>query len=88
LIKNSKYKGGTDRLKKRLLREKIFEHKCYDCGITTWKNCVAPIELEHKNGDRFDNRIENLTLLCPNCHTFTTTYRGKNKGFKENIPPA
>jgi hypothetical protein len=38
-----------------------------------------PLELEHKNGNNTDNRIENLTLLCPNCHALTETYRGKNK---------
>ena len=79
LVENSTY-SSTYGLKNRLLEEKIFEHKCYDCGGIRWKDGLIPIELEHKNGNRFDNRIGNLTLLCPNCHTFTATYRGKNKG--------
>lgn len=77
LIKGSDY--NTHRLKNRLLKTGRFEHKCYDCNLTTWKDQPIPLELEHKSGDRFDNRIENLTLLCPNCHALTPTYRGKNK---------
>jgi hypothetical protein len=80
MVKNSTYKGGTDLLKRRLIRENIFERKCYNCKLTEWLKNPMPVELEHINGDRYDNRIENLTLLCPNCHTFTPTYRGKNKG--------
>lgn len=80
LVENTPYKGSTDTLKKRLIREGLFLHKCYDCGNTTWKNVPIPIELEHVNGNRFDCRIDNLTLLCPNCHALTKTYRGKNKG--------
>lgn len=37
-----------------------------------------PVELDHKNGDRFDNRFENLQILCPNCHSLQPTHRGKN----------
>jgi 5-methylcytosine-specific restriction endonuclease McrA len=39
----------------------------------------APIELDHINGNHHDNRLENLRILCPNCHAQTDTYRGKNK---------
>lgn len=79
LIKNSKYKGGSYKLKNKLLKEGHFEHKCYSCGLTEWMNNLIPLELEHKNGDNLDNSVENLTLLCPNCHDLTSTYRGKNK---------
>lgn len=64
--------------KKRLLKHGYFEHKCYKCNLTEWNNQPIPIELEHINGDRLDNRLENLTILCPNCHAQTDTYRGKN----------
>ena len=79
LVENSTYKGGTFLLKSRLLKERLFDHKCYRCNLSTWMSNPIPLELEHKNGNRFDNRMENLTLLCPNCHALTSTYRGKNK---------
>jgi hypothetical protein len=65
-------------LKQRLLDEGIFLYKCYCCGNTTWNEKIIPLELEHINGVSNDNRLENLTLLCPNCHAQTSTYRGKN----------
>jgi len=65
-------------LKKRLLKENYFEHKCYKCNLTEWNGKPIPIELEHISGDKLDNRLENLTILCPNCHAQTDTYRGKN----------
>ena len=80
LVENSTYKGGTNKLKQRLIRSGILKKKCYECQLTEWRGFPIPLELEHINGNRFDCRIENLTLLCPNCHTFTPTYRGKNKG--------
>lgn len=79
LIKDSIYGGGSHLLKKRLFKEKIFEKKCYRCGLTNWLGNELSLELEHINGDHFDNRIENLTILCPNCHSLTPTYRGKKK---------
>lgn len=69
----------SDKLKKRLLKENIKEYKCECCGITEWMGKPTPLELDHINGVRTDNRLENLRLLCPNCHAQTSTYRGKNK---------
>jgi hypothetical protein len=83
LVKNSTYGGGTYKLKNRLLKENIFEHKCYRCNNVDWLNNPIPLELEHINGDNTDNSRENLTLLCPNCHALTNTYRGKNKKHNE-----
>lgn len=77
LVENSDYKSF--KLKLRLLKENIFKHECSNCGLTTWLNLPIPLELDHINGVSTDNRLENLRLLCPNCHALTPTYRGKNK---------
>lgn len=82
MVKDTEWGGGSDRLKKRLIREKIFEKKCYNCNLTEWLNNPIPIELEHINGDKFDCRKENLTILCPNCHALTPTYRRRKNSLK------
>ena len=46
--------------------------------LKSWLGAKIPLELHHINGDNTDNRIENLQLLCPNCHALTDNYRGKN----------
>lgn len=51
------------------------EYKCSNCSISEWNKAHLVLELEHINGDRRDNRIENLTILCPNCHSQTRTFR-------------
>jgi hypothetical protein len=76
----NKFSCGSHRLKLRLIQENLFIRKCYSCGLEVWKGNPIPLELEHKNGNHLDNSLDNLTLLCPNCHALTTTYRGKNKG--------
>jgi hypothetical protein len=70
---------STNTLRKRLLKNNHFNHVCSSCANTTWMGAAIPLELDHINGVRTDNRIENLRLLCPNCHALTSTYRGKNK---------
>ena len=72
-------------LKQRLIKENIFEHKCYICNLKDWMGKPIPIELDHINGDHEDNRIENLRILCPNCHAQTETYRAKNRRDKKPI---
>ncbi|MBV9285111.1 MAG: HNH endonuclease [Acidimicrobiia bacterium] len=79
LVENSPYTGSS-KLKARLLREGLLEPRCDECGLTEWNGRPAPLELDHRNGDRRDNRLTNLRLLCPNCHAQTPTYRGKNIG--------
>lgn len=70
----------TSQLRLRLLKENIFKHKCGNCKLSLWINNVdIPLELHHMDGDNYNNHIDNLTLLCPNCHALTDNYRGKNK---------
>jgi hypothetical protein len=54
-------------------------HNCEDCGNTEWKGQPILLELEHVDGDFGNNKIENLKLLCLNCHGMTPTYRSKNR---------
>jgi hypothetical protein len=77
LVNNKKIQ--SHHLKLRLISLGIKEHKCECCGITKWNGQLTPIELDHINGNSSDNRIENLRILCPNCHAQTPTYRAKNK---------
>lgn len=71
---------SSSRLKARLMEEGLLSACCAGCGRTTWLGRPIPLELDHVNGDRADNRLENLRLLCPNCHALTDTWRGRNIG--------
>lgn len=77
-------KGGnytaSHALKKRLIQSGIKTHQCESCKRKNWMGQPIPIELDHINGCSWDNRIENLRILCPNCHSQTPTHAGKNIG--------
>lgn len=80
IIYNNKYpRCSTGLVKRRLLDEKIKEHKCEKCNLVKWNDLLIPIELNHKDGNRHNHYINNLEFLCPNCHAQTINYRGKNK---------
>jgi len=69
----------TNKLKKRLIKEGIIENKCEKCNRPPiWNDTDLVLELNHKNGDSTDHRLDNLELLCPNCHSQTPTFRGAN----------
>ena len=70
---------GSNALKKRLFNAKLKEYKCERCGRTEWEGVPIPLELHHKNGDHYDNRFDNLEILCPNCHALSDNYRGSNQ---------
>jgi transposase-like protein len=65
-------------LKGRLLSEGLKENVCERCGIRSWLGQPLSVALHHVNGDRDDNRLENLALLCPNCHSQTPNFSGRN----------
>jgi 5-methylcytosine-specific restriction endonuclease McrA len=64
-------------LKRRLLDAGLLERKCYRCGIDSWRGKPLSVQIDHINGVPDDNRLENLRMLCPNCHSLTPTYGNK-----------
>ncbi|MDT7542299.1 MAG: hypothetical protein QOE33_2203 [Acidobacteriota bacterium] len=70
------------KLKNKLLADGLLNRVYSSCKRKTWLSEPVPLELDHINGDRHDNRLQNLRLLCPNCHTLTPTYRAKNRASK------
>ena len=78
LIENSSY-ANISSLKRRLINENRLEYKCAICGLTEWLNKPISLQLDHINGINNDHRITNLRFLCPNCHSQTDTFAGKNK---------
>jgi Zn finger protein HypA/HybF involved in hydrogenase expression len=74
--KNSSYRKEA---KLRIVKEKLIPYVCQECGNTgEWNGKSLTLQLDHKNGDNTDNRLENLEYLCPNCHSQTSTYGSKN----------
>lgn len=85
-VKNSTY--NKTHLKKRLIKEKVLENICAECGLEPiWNDRKLVLQLDHKNGVSNDHRIENLCLLCPNCHSQTPTYAGRKKKIDKRKQP-
>ena len=61
--------------------------KCECCGLKEWMGKPIPLEAHHKDGDELNSTLENLQLLCPNCHAMTDTYKGKNIKNRDRIVP-
>lgn len=78
----------TGKLKYKLIKEGLKDNKCEICGITEWAGKPIVCQLHHINGNNKDNRLENLQILCPNCHSQTDNYCGnsikKKQYFCEN----
>lgn len=84
LVKGSTFQSY--KLKKRLFVEGLKKKECEECG---WAKIAEggylPLELDHINGDRHDNRLINLRVLCPNCHSLKPTHRGRNRGRRDGV---
>ncbi|HXD59343.1 MAG TPA: HNH endonuclease signature motif containing protein [Thermoleophilaceae bacterium] len=76
LVQGEKRHRGS--LKRRLLGAGLKTASCEVCGISEWRNQPLSLALHHVNGDGRDNRLENLQLLCPNCHSQTENFAGRN----------
>lgn len=74
---------NTSRLPQRLVKLGLKEYRCEKCGVSD--HCGEPLtlELDHINGDNRDHQLDNLRLLCPNCHSQTPTYRNKNTAYQK-----
>ena len=79
ILKEGSTYQNIARLKLRLVSENKMDYSCSLCGIDEWLDNPISLQLDHINGISNDHRIENLRFLCPNCHSQTETYAGKNK---------
>lgn len=68
----------SNKLKKRLFNSGLKNRLCECCKLDKWMDNPIPLELHHIDGNCANNNLSNLAILCPNCHAFTTNYRGKN----------
>ena len=72
-------------LRKYYCEKKEIKYECSICSKTEWLGQKLTLELDHKNGDNHNNKLDNLRWLCPNCHSLTSTFRGNNNNGKRKI---
>jgi hypothetical protein len=71
-------KRNRKHVKSRLIKAGLLRNSCEACGLADWRGNALNMHLDHINGVRDDHRLENLGMLCPNCHSQTSTYSGRN----------
>lgn len=71
-------------LKDKLIRDGKKENKCELCGISSWFGVEIVLELHHKNGDHYDNDLDNLQILCPNCHAIQSSHESSRHIYNQN----
>lgn len=81
--------AGTSRcrthVKGRLLHAGLLKNRCDECGLSEWRGQPLSVQIDHVNGVRDDHRLENLRMLCPNCHSQTHTYGGRNARLRKAL---
>lgn len=70
---------NSNKLKIKLIEDGVKEFKCEQCENSIWNGKPIPLELHHVDGNRFNNELENLQILCPNCHTLTPNYGNRKR---------
>jgi len=81
-----KERKNSSTLRMLILQNNLLEYKCAECGQEPqWREKELVLDLHHIDGNRGDNRIENLCFLCPNCHTQTFSFKGRNIHIKEKL---
>ena len=79
---------SSHKLKIKLIKDGIKDHKCEVCERTMWMGIKIPLELDHIDGNHFNNELINIRILCPNCHAQTLTNSGRNINKCSHIPTA
>jgi 5-methylcytosine-specific restriction endonuclease McrA len=76
-------------IKHRLIQAGLLRNRCDECGLSEWRDCPLVSHIDHINGVKNDHRLENLRMLCPNCHSQTETYSGHNAKRRrlQELPP-
>ncbi len=87
LLVDGRTRTNRSHLKLRLLTEGLKENRCERCGLTEWRGQPLNMQLHHNNGCGRDNRLENISFLCPNCHAQTENWGGRN-GRRHKAPKA
>ncbi len=75
-VKNSNV--SSCKIRNALFKRGLKEKRCENCKLTEWLSKPIPLEVNHKDGDKHNNQLENLEIRCPNCHYFTDNYKSKN----------
>ena len=68
---------SSSKLKEKLVRDGIRKDQCEICGMSEWQGVKLPLELHHKDGNPYNNSLDNFEILCPNCHSQTENFRGR-----------